>query len=45
MTQILLRNEIDSARMDALLLFLNTWGIDAEVKRAKNALQPIRNDT
>lgn len=32
MTQIILKNGIGSIKMNALLAFLNTWGIEAEVK-------------
>jgi hypothetical protein len=31
MTQIIFKSEIDNAKINALLLFLKSWGIDAEV--------------
>ncbi|WP_226995349.1 hypothetical protein, partial [Candidatus Symbiothrix dinenymphae] len=32
MTELILKNRISRPKMDALLTFLVTWGIDAEVK-------------
>jgi hypothetical protein len=32
MTELILKNSISRTKMDALLTFLNTWGLDAEVK-------------
>lgn len=32
MTEILLKNNIDTARINALLAFLDAWGIEAEIK-------------
>jgi hypothetical protein len=33
MTELVLKNRISRPKMDALLTFLNTWGIDAEVRQ------------
>jgi hypothetical protein len=33
MTELILKNTISRPRIDALLTFLNTWGIDAEIKQ------------
>jgi hypothetical protein len=33
MTELILKNRISRPKMDALLTFLNTWGIDAEIKQ------------
>ncbi|GHV22741.1 hypothetical protein FACS189428_5250 [Clostridia bacterium] len=33
MTELILKNRIPRPKMDALLTFLNTWGIEAEVKQ------------
>jgi hypothetical protein len=33
MTELILKNRISRPKMDALLTFLNTWGIDATVKQ------------
>jgi hypothetical protein len=35
MTQITLKNHIDQSKLDALLLFLNSWGIEAEINATK----------
>jgi hypothetical protein len=35
MTELILNNRISQTKMDALLTFLNTWGIDASVKQEK----------
>jgi len=32
MTEIILKNNIDKSKMDALLAFLKTWGVDAELR-------------
>jgi hypothetical protein len=32
MTEIIFKSEIDNVKIDALLLFLKTWGINAEVR-------------
>lgn len=32
MTEIVLKNNIDKSKIDALLSFLKTWGFDAEVR-------------
>lgn len=32
MTEIILKNNIDKRKMDALLSFLKSWGLDAELK-------------
>jgi hypothetical protein len=32
MTEIVLKNNIDKSKMDALLSFLKTWGLEAELR-------------
>jgi hypothetical protein len=34
MTELILKQRIPRPKMDALLTFLNTWGIEAEVKQS-----------
>ncbi len=35
MTELILKNDLEKSKMDALLLFLKSWNIEAEVKRTK----------
>ena len=32
MTEIIFKNNIDKSKIDALLSFLKTWGLDAELR-------------
>ena len=34
MIQLILKNSIENNKLEALLLFLKTWGIEAELKNA-----------
>jgi len=39
MTEIILKNNIEQSKMEALLLFLKSWGIDAEVKKSVSKIK------
>ena len=43
MTQLIFRNKVDSAKMNTLLAFLQTWGIDAEVQHTPAKTSPHRD--
>lgn len=36
MTQIILKDDIDQSKIDALLFFLKSWDIDVELKTTEN---------
>lgn len=36
MTEIILKKDIDDNKMNALLQFLQSWGVDAVVKKTKS---------
>jgi hypothetical protein len=43
MTQLIFRDSLESAKLNALLVFLKTWGIDAEMKHTPAALSSNRD--
>jgi hypothetical protein len=43
MTQLVFKNDVDSAKMNTLLAFLQTWGIDAEVKHTLSGTSANRD--
>jgi len=34
MTELILKNDIDRHKLNSIIIFLNSWGIDAEIKTA-----------
>jgi hypothetical protein len=49
MTQLTLKTDIDPKKLDALIYFLNSWDIDAEINitpMSNNIVreQPVKND-
>ncbi len=39
MTEIILKSNIEQSKMEALLLFLKSWGIEAEVKKSVSKIK------
>jgi len=39
MTEIILKNAIEQSKMEALLFFLKSWGIEAEVKKSVSKIK------
>ncbi len=44
MIEIVLKTELDSSKLNALLSFLKTWGIEAEVKNSKSKKMTNESD-
>jgi hypothetical protein len=44
MTEIILKQDIDKNKLDALIAFLKSWNFDAEVKTKSVQKAKIKND-
>ena len=44
MTQIILKDDIDQRKIDALLFFLKSWDIDAELKTTRSGKSAKSNE-
>ena len=44
MTQLIFKNDLEKNKLDALLHFLKTWNIDAELKTSTSKVEKKQNE-